>query len=149
MQKVQKGFTLIELIVVIVLLGILGVTAMGRFQNLSASAGAAAASGIAAEITSASAVNYAASVLGSNAVTIDAGTTAGLDVIVGNTTTGCSTTELGYLLEAGWPTGVSVPSASTGSSVSCAIDGAGSTYSCTIDHDDGGSATATIVCTGG
>ncbi len=145
MQKIQKGFTLIELIVVIVLLGILGVTAMGRFQDLAADAGSAAAGGIAAEITSASAVNYAASLLGSNAVTIDSGTTAGTDVIVGNATTGCSTTELGYLLEVGWPTGVSV--ATDASSSACAA--AGDTYDCTINHDDGGSATATIVCTGG
>ncbi len=146
MQKVQKGFTLIELIVVIVLLGILGVTAMGRFQDLAADAGAAAAGGIAAEITSASAVNYAASLLGSNAVTIDDTTATAADVIEADgLATGCSATELGYLVETGWPGGVT-PNVDN-SSVACAA--AGDTYTCLINHDDGGSATATIICTGG
>lgn len=59
MYKSQRGFTLIELVVVVVLLGILGVTALGRFQNLSLEAQNAANQGIASELTAASTINFA------------------------------------------------------------------------------------------
>lgn len=59
-QKSQGGFTLIELVIVIVILGILAAVAVPRFIDLSTEAEAAATAGIAGSLSSGSAINYAA-----------------------------------------------------------------------------------------
>jgi len=61
----EKGFTLIEIVMVIVLLGILAAVAIPRFIDLSTEAEAAALQGVVGSISSASAANYAAQSAGS------------------------------------------------------------------------------------
>lgn len=57
--RLQAGFTLIELVMVIVILAVLAAVAIPKFIDLGADAKAAALSGVAGSLTSASAVNYA------------------------------------------------------------------------------------------
>ena len=58
MKQVQRGFTLIELVMVIVILGVLAAVAIPKFVDLKSDAQQAAMTGVAGAAASASAINY-------------------------------------------------------------------------------------------
>ena len=76
-MKQQSGFTLIELIVVIVILGILAATAMPKFSNLAVDARISKMEGVSASLKGATAMAHGQSLaeqlLGTSSVTLENG----------------------------------------------------------------------------
>lgn len=71
MRSRQNGFTMIELIVVIVILGVLAATALPKFINMRGDAEQAAVDGIAGAAGAAMNLNYSGCALTNNVVTAD------------------------------------------------------------------------------
>ncbi|WP_316250566.1 type II secretion system protein [Catenovulum sp. 2E275] len=102
-MKSSKGFTLIELIVVIVVLGILAVTAAPKFINIQDDAQEAVANGISASLTSAATMAHGKALIASQTGAEGSVSINGVSVALVNGYP--SESSIGSLIEAvnGWP----------------------------------------------
>ncbi|MDO9195132.1 prepilin-type N-terminal cleavage/methylation domain-containing protein [Rhodoferax sp.] len=128
MKQVQRGFTLIELVMVIVILGVLAAVAIPKFVDLKGDAAQAAVNGVAGGLSSASAINYASRSIGSVSA-------------LANTVAVANCTAVAGAMQGGaMPTGFVITAApiASGASATCTVTGP------TAD----GSKTATFVAIG-
>jgi len=113
MYSRQAGFTLIELIIAIIIVGILAVVAIPKFIDLSSNAQEAATASVAGALAAANASNYAARKLSTT-----------LGVSISNCTDVAGALQGGVL-----PNGYTITSATVAAdvTVTCTLNGPGST----------------------
>lgn len=111
-RRQMQGFTLIELVIVIAIIGILSAVAIPKFINLSSNAQTAATNAIAGALGAANASNYAARKLSSS---------------LGVAVTNC--TSVSSALQGGLPSGYTITSATVAADaeVTCTLTGPSST----------------------
>jgi MSHA pilin protein MshA len=112
MRNNQAGFTLIELVIVIIILGVLSVVAIPKFIDLSSDAKTAATNAVAASLSAANSINY-----GSRKANSSKG------VAISNCT------DMSSALQGGLPTGYTITAAAVAvdTVVTCTLTGPSST----------------------